>query len=81
MTRRLTESDEGRRWLPDAGSARVVEADQSARLIVALASGAADELSGRFLHTLDDLETLLGRLEEVRRDELYALRLRRLPGS
>lgn len=80
MTRRLTDSDEGQRWLPDAGSGRVVEADQSAELIAVLASGVADELSGRFLHTLDDLETLLDRLEEIRRDDLYALRLRRLPG-
>jgi 3-oxoacyl-[acyl-carrier protein] reductase len=80
MTRRLTESDEGRRWLPDAGSGDVVEAEQTAKLIVGLASGGADELSGRFLHTLDDLETLLDRLEEIRSDDLYALRLRRLPG-
>jgi NAD(P)-dependent dehydrogenase (short-subunit alcohol dehydrogenase family) len=80
MTRRLTESDEGRRWFPEAGSGRVVEAEDSAKLIVALASGAADELSGRLLHTLDDLETLLARQEEIRRDDLYALRLRRLPG-
>ena len=81
MTRHLTESEEGRRWFPEAGSSRVVEAEDSAKLIVALVSGAADELSGRLLHTLDDLETLLGSIEEIRRDELYALRLRRLPGS
>jgi 3-oxoacyl-[acyl-carrier protein] reductase len=80
MTRHLTESDEGRRWFPEAGSGHVVEAEDSARLIVALVAGAADELSGRFLHTLDDLETLLGRLDEIRRDDLYAVRLRRLPG-
>jgi NAD(P)-dependent dehydrogenase (short-subunit alcohol dehydrogenase family) len=80
MTGHLTESEEGRRWFPEAGSSRVVEAEQSAKLIVALVSGAADELSGRLLHTLDDLEALLGSIEEIRRDELYALRLRRLPG-
>jgi NAD(P)-dependent dehydrogenase (short-subunit alcohol dehydrogenase family) len=79
LSSNLVESDLGRRWLPEAGHGRVVEADQSARLIAALASGAADELSGRLLHTLDDLETLLARLDEIRRDDLYALRLRRLP--
>jgi 3-oxoacyl-[acyl-carrier protein] reductase len=80
MTRHLVESEAGRRWLPEAGTGRVVAAVQSAELIAALALGAADELTGRFLHTLDDLETLLARLDEIRRDDLYALRLRRLPG-
>jgi NAD(P)-dependent dehydrogenase (short-subunit alcohol dehydrogenase family) len=81
MTRQLTESEEGRRWFPEAGRGRDVAAEQSAQLILALAGGHADELSGRFLHALDDLDTLLGRLEEIRRDDLYAPRLRRLPGS
>ena len=80
MTRLLSRSEAARRWLPSAGSGRVVEAEASAKLIAALATGAADELNGRFLHTLDELETLLSRLDEIRRDDLYALRLRRLPG-
>lgn len=79
LTRQLTESDAGRRWLPDVGRGRVVDAERSARLIAALASGAADDLSGRFLHALDDVDTLLARIDEVRSAELYAPRLRRLP--
>lgn len=81
MTRHLTESEAGRRWLPEVGKGRVVDADRSAQLIAVLAGGGADELNGRFLHALDDVETLLARLEEIEGDDLYAPRLRRLPGA
>jgi 3-oxoacyl-[acyl-carrier protein] reductase len=81
MTDHLTESGPGRRWLPEVGKGRVLEAAQSARLIASLAAGAADELNGRLLHALDDVERLLGRIEEIRRDDLYAPRLRRLPDA
>jgi len=78
MTRSLLESDAGRRWLPEAGRGGEVAAEQTARLIARLASGAADELTGRVLHTLDDLDDLLVRIEEIRRGDLYVPRLRRL---
>ena len=78
MTRRLVESGSGQRWLPEAAQARVVEIERSAELICVLASGEADELNGRFLHALDDVPSLLSNLDEIRRDDLYALRLRRL---
>jgi NAD(P)-dependent dehydrogenase (short-subunit alcohol dehydrogenase family) len=81
MTEHLTESAAGRRWLPEVGKGRVVEAEESARLISLLAAGAADELNGRLLHALDDVEQLLERIDEIRRDELYAPRLRRLPDA
>ena len=80
MTDHLTSSEAGRRWLPDSGSGRVVDAEQTARLISRLASGAADELSGRLLHTLDELDALLAGIDEIRREDLYAPRVRRLPG-
>jgi NAD(P)-dependent dehydrogenase (short-subunit alcohol dehydrogenase family) len=80
MTDHLTSSEAGRRWLPDSGSGRIVDAEQTARLIAHLASGAADELSGRLLHTLDEVDVLLAGIEEIRRDDLYAPRVRRLPG-
>lgn len=78
MTRHLVESAAGRRWLPDAGKGRIVDDETTARLIAFLASGAGDELNGRFIHTLDDVDELLRRIDEVRRDDLYAPRLRRL---
>jgi 3-oxoacyl-[acyl-carrier protein] reductase len=80
MTEHVTSSEAGRRWLPEAGSGRVVDAEQTARLIARLAGGAADELSGRLLHTLDEVDGLLADLDAIRRDDLYVPRVRRLPG-
>jgi NAD(P)-dependent dehydrogenase (short-subunit alcohol dehydrogenase family) len=80
MTDHLTSSEAGRRWLPDSGGGRTVEPEQTARLIARLAGGGADELSGRLLHTLDEVDALLAGIEEIHRDELYAPRVRRLPG-
>jgi len=80
MTRQLTESDAGRRWFPDEGRREPLDAASTAELIARLASGSADALSGRLLHTLDDLDVLLARIDEIRRDDLYVARLRRLPG-
>jgi len=73
MTDRLRES------FPEAGSGGEVEAARSGRLVAFLATGAADALSGRFLHVLDDVEDLVRRADEVVRDDLYVMRLRR-PG-
>jgi NAD(P)-dependent dehydrogenase (short-subunit alcohol dehydrogenase family) len=80
LTRQLTESEAGRRWFPGEGEREPLDAASTAELIVRLASGSADALSGRLLHTLDDLDVLLARIDEIRRDDLYAPRLRRLPG-
>ena len=80
MTDRLESSEAGRRWLPDSGTGQIVAPEQTAELIRVLAEGRADGLSGRFLHTLDDVDVLLANLEGIRRDELYAPRIRRLPG-
>ncbi|HEY4346798.1 MAG TPA: SDR family oxidoreductase [Gaiellaceae bacterium] len=48
------------------------------QLIRVLASGRADALAGRYLHAEhDDIEALIGRSDEVVRDDLNAIRLRR----
>ncbi len=80
MTDRLTSSEAGRRWLPEVGSGRVVDAEQTAQLIARIAGGDADPLSGRLLHTLDEIDVLLAGIDEIQRDDLYAPRVRRLPG-
>jgi hypothetical protein len=80
MTAHLTSSEAGRRWLPEVGSGSVVDAEQTAQLIARIAGGGADRLSGRLLHTLDELDVLLAEIDEIRRDDLYAPRVRRLPG-
>ena len=76
LTRGLAESS----WFPGQGDREPLDAAATAKLIVRLASGSADALSGRLLHTLDDLDVLLAQIDEIRRDDLYAPRLRRLPG-
>ena len=50
--------------------------DQAARLIQALAAGRADRLSGRHIRIADDLDAMLGRIEQIERDDLHTLRLR-----
>jgi NAD(P)-dependent dehydrogenase (short-subunit alcohol dehydrogenase family) len=78
MTRNLVESEAGRRWVPEVGAGRTVDPESSARLIAWLASGAADALTGRVIHSLDDPDELLRRIDEIQRGELYVPRLRRL---
>ena len=78
MTRVARQSDAAVRWLPDWGKGRVVDAGRSASLIVWLASGSGDALSGRFLHALDDPKNLVTQIDTVRSCDLYAPRIRRL---
>lgn len=48
------------------------------RLVRALASGRADALAGRYIHAEhDDIEDLIARADEIERDDLNAIRLRR----
>jgi 3-oxoacyl-[acyl-carrier protein] reductase len=48
------------------------------RLVRVLASGRADALAGRYLHAEhDDIEDLIRRADEIERDDLNAIRLRR----
>jgi NAD(P)-dependent dehydrogenase (short-subunit alcohol dehydrogenase family) len=55
---------------------RFSEPQDSAKYIVALASGRADSLSGRHLTVDDDLHILLERLGDILRLDLHTLRLR-----
>jgi NAD(P)-dependent dehydrogenase (short-subunit alcohol dehydrogenase family) len=48
------------------------------RLVRMLASGRADRLAGRYIHAEhDDIEDLIARADEVEREDLNAIRLRR----
>jgi 3-oxoacyl-[acyl-carrier protein] reductase len=52
--------------------------DLAPNLVVALASGRADALAGRYIHAEhDDIDELVARAEEVARGDLNAIRLRR----
>lgn len=48
-----------------------------AGLLVRIATGEVDALNGRYIHVDDDLDDLITRADEIRRDDLHALRLRR----
>ncbi|HWE81481.1 MAG TPA: SDR family oxidoreductase [Gaiellaceae bacterium] len=77
ITARLIESEEGRRWLPDVKNGRFVTAEQLKRLVAFVVSDRAAPFSGRFLHALDDLDDLAARSEEIVRDDLFTVKLRR----
>ena len=74
-------SEEAKSYLPDmynhvsrGGSG--VPPKRAAELVLFLASGQADALSGCFISVDDDVAGMVQRTEEVQRDELYTLRLR-----
>jgi hypothetical protein len=53
-----------------------------ARLVLDLASGVADDLTGRYIHARkDDVAEMLARIEEIRAQQLYALKIRKLSNS
>jgi hypothetical protein len=53
-----------------------VTPDVVAKLVLTLASGAADSLSGRLFSISDDVEEIVGRTEQVHANELHLLRVR-----
>ena len=53
-----------------------VSAEAPARLVVYLASGAADVLSGRNIKASDDVPHLVARAAEIQQRDLYVLRER-----
>jgi NAD(P)-dependent dehydrogenase (short-subunit alcohol dehydrogenase family) len=78
LTTHLIDSESGRRWLPELQAREPLDPELGASLVVFLAGGGGDRLSGRFLHALDDVQELLARIDEIEGGDLYALRLRRL---
>ncbi|HEV2444565.1 MAG TPA: SDR family oxidoreductase [Candidatus Sulfopaludibacter sp.] len=82
MSSHSLNSLEGREWLPwyrrifDEGLD--VPAERPAALVLALASGAFDELSGLFLTVFDDLPGIAKEIDRVRREQLHSLRVRSL---
>jgi NAD(P)-dependent dehydrogenase (short-subunit alcohol dehydrogenase family) len=86
MTRYLIESEAGQTYLPwfgkfvreDHGD---VPASLSANLVVRLASGVADQLTGCMVSVTDDLDTLIAQAEQIQSRGLYMLRLQSLTDS
>jgi NAD(P)-dependent dehydrogenase (short-subunit alcohol dehydrogenase family) len=75
-------SPEGRTWLPwfrdifDEG--RDLPPERPAALLIALASGRADVLSGRYVYPADDLDRLIAEAQEIDARKLYSLQVLRL---
>ena len=75
-------SPEGQKWIPwfrrifDEGL--VSPPERPAQLVLALASGIADAISGRCISVYDDLNLVIENAAEVERDALYCLRVRKL---
>ncbi|TML64384.1 MAG: SDR family oxidoreductase [Actinobacteria bacterium] len=78
LVENVIRSEAGRRYLPELGERTDALAPELAgELVAELATGRADALTGRFLHVLDDLDDLVARADEIRANDLYALRFRR----
>jgi len=80
MTEYLAHSEAGQQWTPWApsvfGTDAHVPLERAAELVLVLASGQADMLSGCYVDVYDDINMLIRRAEEIRRDDLYMMRIR-----
>jgi hypothetical protein len=66
-------------WFADLfREGRDVPPDRAAGLVLFLASGRGDALSGRFIDACDDYVALARRADQIVYNDLYALRLRPL---
>jgi NAD(P)-dependent dehydrogenase (short-subunit alcohol dehydrogenase family) len=78
-------SAEGKKWIPWFSrifeEGLTVPVERVAETAAQLASGVADALSGRFLSVTDNLELLLKSVSKIEQDNLYSLRLRKLPAA
>jgi NAD(P)-dependent dehydrogenase (short-subunit alcohol dehydrogenase family) len=85
MAEHSLRSHDGQKWLPwfkrifDEGLD--VSAERPSRLVLELASGRADSLSGRFLSIWDDLDSLLRNVKQIEERNLYSMRVQTLDGG
>ena len=64
-------------WFTDAfANQEDVSPESAATLVVYLASGAADVLSGRYIFATDDVAQIVARADEIEKHDLYVLRER-----
>jgi 5-hydroxydodecatetraenal polyketide synthase CpkA len=69
-------------WFKDAfADQQDVSAESAATLVVYLASGAADVLSGRYIVATEDVAQMVARADEIEDHDLYVLREREQPAA
>ena len=56
-------------------------AERPAKLVLDLASGRADALSGRYLSIYDDLDALVRNAATIEEKDLYSLKLEKFPSA
>lgn len=82
LSERSLHSPEGQEWIPWFGrifdEGWTVPMDRPVKLILTLASGAADRLSGRFVSVADDVERMVESAGEIEAKNLYALQVKKL---
>jgi NAD(P)-dependent dehydrogenase (short-subunit alcohol dehydrogenase family) len=80
MTEALMTTAEGKRWLPWCAqlfeNRQDVTVEPATKLVVFLATGARDHLSGKLLSAKEPPAELARRIKRIQRDDLYTLRLR-----
>ena len=80
MTEFLFLSDLARKWFPEIYAFMAKGGggtpQRAAELVLFLASGRADALSGCYVSVGDDVAEMVARADEIQRDELHTLRLR-----
>lgn len=75
----LVNSEEANKWVPEFRTIydeTEIPAERVGELVVFLASGKADSLTGRFLNVYDDIQELVRQAEAIQQQDLYTLRLR-----
>jgi len=81
MTDYIIESEVGRKWLsylPKELEGKWQPVELAGTLAVALASGNYDALTGRWVSPEDDLDEMVKRIEEIKKDYLYVWSFRGL---
>jgi short chain dehydrogenase len=80
MTETSLFSPAGREWIPwyrrFFDEQLDVPAERSAQLVLSLASGTFDELTGLYVSVFDDLPSIAKEIERVRQEQLHSMRVR-----
>ena len=80
MTRFIMDDPGGRKWRPAfrrlLRDGRDTPPERVAETMLVLASGRADQLSGRFIRASDDIDDLIARADEITQGDLLTLRIK-----